>query len=377
MATETTDHHFNPDARRDELLERFRSLDPKEARREVAILPYYHQLENEITKPNQGVFVTRYFVTNWRPSLGSEAASIVQALRLLADRDDGTTIAGYDLIASYAGLSRRAVERWLTTNEQAIADRSAAWKRQWQLLHAYFVLDKKRLFRQRTVPTESGGQVSRVQLSTYEIKVAMDDPVHPDHEGKLFLAAAKRIVNDEQTRLSGRNSAEDSTTPFTRPTGGQRSYKQLEADPFTRPTGGFPVTPNGRGRSYSYRSTSNVRETNQLADAIGRLAEPERHRREALADEIGQRLKTLAGDRDSDLHKSAGFHRRIAFLLPEQLVREALTATRDAADDVRAGRRSIHRGFAAYFAGTVRRIAEREGIDLGVEWTAKDAPTTP
>jgi hypothetical protein len=98
----------------------------------------------------------------------------------------------------------------------------------------------------------------------------------------------------------------------------------------------------------------------------------EKHRRQSLALEIGEQLKLMAGDRDSELHKSAGFHRRVAYLLPETLVREALAATRDAADDVRAGRRSIQRGIGPYFAGIVKRLAEREGIDLGLHQTAKN-----
>ncbi len=63
-----------------ELVDHFASMTPDDALKQIAILPYYHQLENEITKPNQGVFTTRYFVTTWRPALGSEAASIVLAL---------------------------------------------------------------------------------------------------------------------------------------------------------------------------------------------------------------------------------------------------------------------------------------------------------
>jgi hypothetical protein len=371
MANQSTDAHFDPDARREEILRRFRALDPKEARRELAVLPYYHAVENAITKPNQGTYVTRYFVTKWRPVLGSEAASIVQALRLLADRADGTTIAGYDTIASYAGVSRRAVERWLTTNESSLADRSDSWKRQWRVLHTYFVLDKIRRYKP-SFHAVDGKKTHRVQLSTYAIRVAMDDPVHPDDVGKLYAEAAERMVQDEMALHSQTGDGKIGSDSFTRPTGGQR-FSPVENEPFTRPTGGLPVTPNGRHVSYSYRLTStNVSDTNRLGNPSGPVPEVDLEKRETLAHEIGDQLKRLAGDRDPDIHKSLGFHRRVASMMPERLVREALTAVRDAADDQRAGRRTLHRGYAAYFAGVIRKIADREQIDLGVEWSAQE-----
>jgi hypothetical protein len=82
----------------------------------------------------------------------------------------------------------------------------------------------------------------------------------------------------------------------------------------------------------------------------------------------------MDGRWDGQDHKSAGFHRRVALVMPEHLIQEALTATRDAVDDQRSGRKSLRAGPAAYFAGTVRRIAAREGIDLGVEWKAERTP---
>ena len=109
------DKEFDADAKQQELIERFASMDPKEAQRQIAILPYYHQLENEIIKPNQGIYVTRYFLAKWKPCLGPEATNIVLALRFLANKD-GETFASQETIAEHAGLSLRAVQRWLSDN---------------------------------------------------------------------------------------------------------------------------------------------------------------------------------------------------------------------------------------------------------------------
>jgi len=129
------------------------------------------------------------------------------------------------------------------------------------------------------------------------------------------------------------------------------------------------------------RHTSNVTNVQLKQDGSDLRSHPkvqtmdsgEKASKEALAFEIGERLSAMAGDRGIDTHKSAGFHKRIAFLLPEAFVHEALTATRDALDDSRSGRKTMRSGPAAYFAGIVRQIAQREEIDLGGDWKVKSA----
>jgi len=102
---------FDPEQRRREIVAYFQAMGREKANEQLGILPYYHAIENAVTKPNQGTFVTRYFRTKWRPALGNEASEIVLAIRFLADKETGETFAGYDTIASVAGLSVRSVER--------------------------------------------------------------------------------------------------------------------------------------------------------------------------------------------------------------------------------------------------------------------------
>ena len=90
-----------------------------------------------------------------------------------------------------------------------------------------------------------------------------------------------------------------------------------------------------------------------------------------LVFEIGERLKILAGDKTSGPHRSAGFHRRIVSSVPENLIHEALSATRDAIDTGRSGQAGIRKGPAEYFAGAISRIAERENIRLPIAWSSK------
>lgn len=371
-----TDRQYDPEERKQELISRFASLGPDEARRQVAILPYYHQVENEITKPNQGVFVTRYFLTRWCPTLGPEASNIIIALRLLADRD-GQTFASVETIALYARISPRALKRWLSENEDAVADRSSDWRVQWKLLHDYFLRSKSARYLIR-----KEGSLSRAKRTTNLYQVAMDDPVHPDDEGVLFVKIAERIVQSEADDRR-RNSQENNGVSYKGPVGPHRK-KVVLPDPgsvdnsaYKGPVGPHEVGPGGPSLSFSYRSNVTNVMGKKSQEGIRRpsLSSSERESRDAMALQIGDQLKTMTGRWDGEDHKSAGFHRRIALLMPEHLIQEALTATRDAVDDQRSGRKDLRDGPDAYFAGAVRKIAEREGLDLGVNWKTDQVST--
>lgn len=96
------------------------------------------------------------------------------------------------------------------------------------------------------------------------------------------------------------------------------------------------------------------------------MAAGARANREGLALEAGEFLKTWGKGWDGKAHRSEGFHRRVAMLMPEHLVREALAATRDAVERRRSGQGGCHHGPSAYFASVAKKLAEQAGIDLGL-----------
>jgi len=363
------------DARRQQLVEHLSSLDPKQA--EVAIGAFYHVLENEVTKPDAGIYVTRYFISKWKPSLGSDAANIVQALRLLSD-PDGWTFASYETIAKYAGVSQRAVERWLSDSPSK--ERGDGWLQQWTLLHTYFLRESKPRFRQRTV-----GNLSRVQRTTNSIRVAKDDPVHPDDRGQLFVLAAQRLIQDEAA-----NTARNKEKSLNRPLGGKRNFEVIRDEkdpglavdnsPLNRPLGGLIAPPVGRSRSYYDRSNvdvTNVRvtsrnesESNRTRSAfaqdprVSNLTSKEREDREALVLELGDWLRRKHGYRETDAHKSAGAHRRAVYFGGPNLVREAMRILDDRIEAGTAGRKDWIRDPSAAFWGVVRNLATDKGVSL-------------
>ncbi len=368
---------FDPEARREELLQHLASLQRDDALRQIAILPYYHQLENEITKPNQGVYVTRYFLTKWQPALGSEASSIVLALRLLADKD-GRTFASIETIAQYAGMSIRSIKRWISDNEQAIQPCSPERVEQWRLLHAYFLRSKSSRYLLKKDPVR--GAIVRRTTSLYE--VAMDDPVHPTDEGKLFALAAERLVQEEVAKRQ--NELKNNEIRHKGQTGpkGPRKSITIETDQVNQvhegQTGTHESGPNWPSRSLSDRSNvTNVSASKQdgrtgpslfSRDPRVRNLEPEQRRRlDALVDELGDWLRRKDGWRDTDTHKSAGAHRRAVYLLGEQLVRRAMASLDDRIEEGRSGRKEAVRNPSAAFWGIVKRLAEQDGLSLAVE----------
>lgn len=365
-----SDHEqFDPKKRKEELLQAF-AADAERAERTIAILPYYHQLQNNIIKPDQGTFVTRYFRTKWRPTLGHEAAAIVEALRQLADRESGETFASQQTIADSAGLPLRTVQRWLSTNQSSLTGWSEKKKLQWKTLHEYFVKSKRA--RYRLIKGETHGPKKRRTSSLY--RIAMDEPIHPDDIPALHVHAAEQIVNDEAAKLG--LTPENQGFGSNRQPGGQ-GHITVEDDVDNsvpdRQVGGHVAPPGWRSRSYSYRSSvTNVKEKQAGAlradPRVAAMSPDERSIKEGLAIQIGDQLLTMGGDRSSDVHKSGGFHKRVAFLMPEHLVNEALMSTRDAVEDDRAGHRSLVTTPSQYFAGTIRAICERENLDIGVNW---------
>lgn len=383
--TDTKNHQnddFDPAARRDELVQRFASLAREDALRQIAVLPFYHQVEHEITKPNQGVYVTRYFLTKWQAALGSEASSIVLALRLLADKD-GRTFASLETIAQYAGMSARSLRRWLSQSEDAIQPCSPERVEQWRFLHRYFLRSKSN----RYLIRKEGG-LSRARRTTNLYEVAMDDPVHPSDEPKLFALAAERMVQQEASERA--KTLQNKGDSYKGQIGRNKPGKVVifesdkppagETQPYSGQTGLHEVGPNWPGVSSSYRTINvpNVNLSGKKADRtepslfaqdprVASLGAAERRHLDALVDELGDFLHRKEGSRDDDAHRSAGAHRRLVYFLGENLVRRAMRLLEDRIEDGRAGRREAVRKPSAAFYGIARNLAAEAGVSLEPE----------
>lgn len=337
----------------------FESLSPEERRGRLLVLPEYENKRDELLQPERIVAQFQYFWDHWVPMLGPGPSMVYMKLRQFTYYNRQT------------GELREEVSKAFP-KQQDIA-RSLGMERKTLMRHLETLEDHGLLVRKgRTrFSNEHGKQVRTTDV--YSLKIV--DILTPEHQvevliGKI-LKPSKRRSNQQENQalpeMSQKRTFQDPPVDNLAEMSQKRTFLscpkngQLLSVPLSLPTN---VERSGKTSKSETGPTSLM-----LHPQVQSLTGQQRETCERTAFEIGEQLKRMAGDRSEADHKSAGFHRRVAFLLPERLVQEALMSTRDALEDSHSGRKRLTQGPAAYFAGAVRRIAEREGIDLGIDWS--------
>jgi hypothetical protein len=331
--------------------EMYRGLSPEERRQRIVLEPAYRDGYNELIQAERIAVVPQYFWEKWVPVLGPVASMLYMRLRQYC--------------------------YWNPTTGES---RIECWPKQSTLAREIGVKDRKTI-RTALVLLESHGFIER--KTTYHLDAAGRPHQGSDHYLVFFEVP---LVAQDAAELLIRQ-----TTP--KGEDGGSSYEGKKSPHRTWAVGKSPyggkISPHIAGekipsRTSTRTSTSNVTNVGKTSygenalrgrPEVQALNSAERAGREGLAQEIGESLKTWDGAWDGQGHRSEGFHRRIAFLLPEQLVRQALAATRDAVERKRSGQGGCTKGPAAYFAGVAKKLAEEAGIDLGLQ--ARKGPEGP
>jgi len=344
----------NRKTRAQELADAYMALPAEDRRSRLLVMPYYSQKRDEILEPDNVVQQFRYFWDQWVPRLGPVASMLYMKLR------------------QYCYYNRRTGEvRDYCFPKQSTLGEVIGVKDKKTVRKALVLLEQHGLIRRESQYRYDQKQGKRVR-TTDVYHVAITDILTPEDSVTVLLDDVKDVVTEEDTPRG-----------IFSP---QVIQKPVEPVDNSRPKGN--ISPHiGGGENPSQeevliRSKNNVtnvrfkKTSSGLQDhpVVKAMNEQERASKESLVLEIGDRLLAMGGQSSLDPHKSAGFHRRVAFLMPTALVYEAIAATRDAFENERSGRTTIPKGLDAYFGGIVRRIAEREGIDIGVEWKAQTAP---
>lgn len=331
--------------------EYYARLTPAERRERVLLQPTFRDLYNEITEAHRIVQVPRYFWVKWVPILGPIATALYMQLR-----------------------------QYCYFNPKTGEIRNLCWPKQATLGRDIGVRDKKTI-RKALVLLEEHGFIKR-ERTYYK-----DSDTGKPHQGtdRYLVYFEIPLVTEDAVDLLIRESTQGASA--------DRHYEGAEsphsAESVDNSSYGGKFSPHIAGeeiprRTITRTSTYNVtnvigqnplRQKGQARARSADLPAEELNERESLAGYIGDQLGAMDGNWRGEGHKSAGFHRRVALAMPSHLVHEALAATRDAIEDDRGGRRTVRRGAGAYFAGAIRRIAEREHIDLGVHWGRKESAT--
>ena len=312
-------------------------LTPAQRRGRLALRAGFRSAANEALQLDRFFPVPSYLWERWCPLLGVLPIAVYLELRRMCFVDRAT--------------GERRLTCW--PKQETIARRLGVRKRH-TIAAALKVLETHGLIsRERTHYNEPvSGQIRRgVTAYTvwWEPPLVVEDAV-------ALLLKEMRTVSENS---GGSHRAEN------RPVGNKAPEGPKEGHAYTAEKRPSELIPRN--------TLSNVRNDDSEVQLIGRLRDhpkvtamrqDERARCEALALELGERLLTWGRQFDGSPHHSEGFHRRVAFLMPETFVREALMATGDAVAERLAGREGCRKGPSAFFAGAVKRIAAREGVDL-------------
>jgi hypothetical protein len=364
---------------RKEVEEFLSSLSAQERREHIQIVPAYRSAYNSIVRPDRrNGAVSTYFFEKWAPHLGPIASMLYLVIRRIAFTNEDTPedtwcYPDQSELAKMIGLSessRKTVRKHLDTLEQ------------------YRFLKRDRNYRIGQSQAH-GGAVARQSTSRYW--VWHEVPLTDEDEVMFYL------LNEE-----ARNSFDDkvftsvgSKTPYRPTSGGFKTPHREpgvglktpspESYPQENSSMGFgasSVDPSYNVKEINVHPTlNNVMEQSSFSEdlqpkkksefmrspGVARLTPLEKAQKDELVREIARTLNACSGDHGNEEHKSAGFHRRVGYLMPEIFVREALMAVRDAVEDDRSGKKSLRKDPAAYFAGIVREISKREGLELGIK----------
>jgi len=296
-------------------------LDPQE----LLLLPYYHDLENELRQPDRVRIQTEYFWRSWAPELGPTLTALVIALRshcyynrITKEKRDWC-FPRQETLGKEIGVSRKTVMRAL---RDPLAD--------------HFIRREKRY---------RYDQQAKQTLRTADVyHIAMDDPTHPKDQDRLNLLAAERILQEAaegaaKTLAPERKSQSGTYTP----------------DPVENPERKSQIGTHGAVADWdsvtstSNKDLSNVNVSREKLDKTTK--DPEN-------------AELLAGDLADQLNdeKSLGLYRTLVRHLPDNQIFRILSETKDA-----ARRGEIRTTPGQFFTDQAKRWAQQNSVDLGLK----------
>lgn len=330
------------DGRREVLRKAYQELAPGERQGRILLNPVFRDAYNRLSQAHRQFPIPSYLWEKWVPELGLLPVAVYIELRRACFVNDAT------------GERRTIV--W--PKQETIAKKLGVKKR--HTISAALVVLENEGFIRRHRKSYNDKATGRIRRGITEYDVMWEFPLLPVDAVELLV---------EQTTPA--------ETDQIRPMAENRPFGILPVDnPDRRAEKGPPNRAENRPSELLPRTiTNNVTNVKTMTSRTGELktdprvtalTREERAGKESLAIEIGDSLKTWGGGWDGKAHGSEGFHKRVAHLMPERLVREALMATRDAVERRRSGQGGCVRGPAAYFAGVVKNLAEEHGVDLGL-----------
>lgn len=348
------------DVKRKRAEELFRSLSSDERRSRLIFAPGFRDLYNEITEAHRIVPVPHYFWKKWVPRLGPLVAMLYMKLRqhVFVNRETGerreVCWPKQDTLAREIGSNRKSVLKALKELEEL-----------------GFLTSKPTRF--------NDPETGFVRTGTKRYTIFFEVPLVEEDAVELLVREMEQVAGEGvQPGAPIRMSQKGTHGPTPVDNSHRKSQKGTHLAVPKRDSNVSTRTSTLRTLTNVDTIGSEVRDPKlHVKPSVAAVSRETKERGDALALEVGDTLHRLAGNGTTEVHRSAGFHRRICRILPEVVIRQALAATRDAMDRQRAGEGRVSAGPAAYFAGAVKNLAAEHGIDLGLEKRSRPSPQPP
>lgn len=336
--------------------EAYDRLSAREQRERLHLTPAYRSAYNRALDNEDRMTLPRYFWRKWLPLLGAEAAALYVVLRDMsrveAARSDSWCWPEQAELGLRIGVSKNTLRKALGVLER----------------HGFIRSERRR---------EQLPRAWQMVQGTNRYEVYLDIPLTPEDAVELLLAEIKEHAEATDFRICAQSAA-----PVDKSLSSISALRASELKNCTQRgeeiqalgPSEFKICAlnvSNEANSSNVRGTPSGKTPLREHPAVMGLSGAEKRERARLASEIGETLQRMSGACDGGAHPSMGFHRRVAFLMPVHLVREALRATRDGVDDRRAGRGGVRQDPSQYFGGIVKQLAHQHGVDLGLKTSPK------
>lgn len=162
----------------------------------ITVSPFYHSAVNAVTRPNQLVGCSKYFVDRWMPLLGGNGTVIILALRRLGYFDQRTGEKRDEIAISAAELSSRTgISHDTIRRELGIETKTGRPKNPY--LHEFVKVRAK-------FTRDPKGKLNNEGNCYW---VSMDDPVHPDDWARVEEAVLQLEEKELGRKAPGTQSA--------------------------------------------------------------------------------------------------------------------------------------------------------------------------
>jgi len=160
---------------------------------QIIILPFYHDLENEIKKPDRVRVQSAYFWEKWVPLLGPVASLLVMKLRQYC----------------YYNRETKEIRDWCFPEQETLAKEIGISR--YTIMREFKENPYLNYFIKREAQYRYSPETKKKVRTADKYYVRMEDPLTPEDEAHLAVKVAERIIKEAQKSPKLQNATQVNT----------------------------------------------------------------------------------------------------------------------------------------------------------------------